>query len=83
MNSRTAAAGSFAIVPTTDNRVSLPPGRPFTVECWVRPTTQTTTRGIVTQTGPNNAGGLNGVNNSFGWSLNMGFAVYRGTGSAR
>jgi hypothetical protein len=76
-----AAAGSFAIVPTTDNRVSLSAGRPFTVECWVRPTVQTTTRGIITQTGPNNAGGLNGVNNSFGWSLNMGFAVYRGTGS--
>jgi hypothetical protein len=77
----TAAAGSFAIVPTTDNRVSLQPGQPFTVECWVRPTVQSSTRGIITQTGPNNAGGLNGVNNSFGWSLNMGFAVYRGTGS--
>ncbi len=78
----TAAAGSFAVVPTTDNRVSLPAGRPFTVECWTLPTSQTFFRGIISQTGPNNAGGLNAANaNSTGWSLSMGFAAYRGTGS--
>jgi hypothetical protein len=73
--------GSFALVPTADHRVSLPPGGPFTVECWVNAAGNNNYRGIITQTGPNNAGGLNGVNNSFGWSLNQGFAVYRGTGS--
>src|ERR1700722_2375508 len=29
------ANNSFAIVPTTDHRVSLQPGQPFTVECWI------------------------------------------------
>jgi Concanavalin A-like lectin/glucanases superfamily/Immunoglobulin I-set domain len=73
--------GSQAIVPTTDNRVSLTAGQPFTVELWTRPLSQTSYRGIISQTGPNNAGGLNGVNASAGWSLSMGFAAYRGTGS--
>ncbi|HVM51366.1 MAG TPA: LamG-like jellyroll fold domain-containing protein [Candidatus Acidoferrum sp.] len=73
--------GAFAIVPTTDHRVSLPAGQPFTVECWTRAASGQSYRGIITQTGPNNAGGLNGVNNSFGWSLNLGFGVYRGTGT--
>ena len=77
----TAAAGSFGVVPTTDNRVSLPAGQPFTVECWTRPTSQTFFRGIISQTGPNNAGGLNGVNASYGWELSMGFAAYKGTGT--
>ncbi len=78
----TAATGSFGLVPTTDNRVSLPAGQPFTVECWIRPTSQTFFRGIISQVGPNNAGNLNAVNaNAFGWSLSMGFAAYRGTGS--
>lgn len=73
--------GSLAIVPTTDNRVSLIAGHPFTVELWTRPLSQTFYRGILSQTGPNNAGGLNGVNSSAGWAISMGFAAYRGTGS--
>jgi len=77
-----AAAGSFAIVPTTDHRVSLATNQPFTVECWTRPLSSTSFRGILSQTGPNNAGGINGVNSSSGWALSMGFAAYRGTGSA-
>ncbi|HEX4122093.1 MAG TPA: LamG-like jellyroll fold domain-containing protein [Verrucomicrobiae bacterium] len=72
---------SFAIVPTTDNRVSLPPGQPFTVECWTRPTGSQSYVSMVCQTGPNNAGGLNAVNNSAGWSLNQNFAPYLGTGA--
>ena len=27
---------SFALVPVTDHRISLPAGQPFTVECWAR-----------------------------------------------
>ena len=81
VNFNGAAGAAFAIVPTTDHRVSLQPGQPFTVECWTRANGSQSTRGIITQTGPNNNGGLNGVNNSSGWSLNIGFGVYRGTGS--
>lgn len=78
----TTAAGSFGLVPTTDNRVSLQAGQPFTVECWIRPTSQTMFRGIISQVGPNNAGALNAANaNANGWSLSMGFAAYRGTGT--
>jgi hypothetical protein len=77
----TAAGGSFAIVPTTDPRVSLTAGQPFTVELWTLPTSQTMFRGIISQTGGNNSGGLNAANaNSQGWALSMGFAAYRGTG---
>lgn len=75
------SANTFALVPTTDRRVSLPAGGPFTVECWARPTSSQSYTTPISQTGPNNAGGLNGVNNSSGWSLACGFAPYRGTGS--
>jgi hypothetical protein len=74
-------ASSFMIVPTTDNRVSLPAAQPFTVECWTRPTGSQSYVAMVSQTGPNNAGGLNASTNSSGWSLCQNFAAYRGTGS--
>jgi hypothetical protein len=73
---------SFMVVPTTDHRVSLPAGKPFTVEFWARSTGNQSFVAMVNQTGPNNAGGLNAVNNSSGWSLCQNFAPYRGTGSA-
>jgi hypothetical protein len=76
-----AGASGFAIVPTRDKRISLAAGQPFTVECWVRPTANLFFRGILSQTGPNNAGGLNGVNASSGWELSQGFAAYKGTGA--
>lgn len=73
---------SFALVPTTDNRVSLPAGQPFTVECWARATGSQSFVAIVNQQGaPNNAGGLNGSTNSSGWALCQNFATYRGTSS--
>lgn len=72
---------SFAIVPTTDNRISLPSAAPFTVECWVKQAGTLSFRGIISQTGPNNAGGLNGVNQSFGYTMSINFAPYRGTGA--
>ena len=75
------SGNSGAGVPTTDHRVSLFPGQPFTVECWARATGGQSYVGIVNQTGlGNNAGGLNGVNSSSGWSLCQNFLPYRGTG---
>jgi hypothetical protein len=72
---------SFAVVPTTDNRVSLPAGQPFTVECWTYPTGSQSFVSMICQTGPNNAGGNNASNNASGWSLNQNFAPYLGTGA--
>lgn len=72
-------SSSFAIVPTTDNRISLPAGQPFTVECWTYPTGTQSYVSMVCQTGPNNAGGLNASSNSCGWSLNQNFAPHLGT----
>lgn len=69
------------LIPTTDNRVSLPSGQPFTVECWVRPTEASGYSGIVNQTGPIGSGGLNGAANDYGWSLVQNYAAYRGTAS--
>ena len=78
----TAATGSFGLVPTTDNRVSLPAAHPFTVEMWAHPTSQVEFRGMISQVGPNNAGALNATSaNAYGWSFSMGFAAYRGTGA--
>ena len=75
------SANSFALVPTTDHRVSLSAGQPFTVEMWARATGNNSFVSPLCQTGPNNAGGLNGVNNSSGWSLAQNFVPYRGTGT--
>lgn len=69
------------LVPTTDNRVSLPPGQPFTVECWVRATEASGYSGIVNQTAGIGSGGLNGTANDYGWSLIQNYAAYRGTAS--
>ncbi|HTV40604.1 MAG TPA: LamG-like jellyroll fold domain-containing protein [Candidatus Sulfotelmatobacter sp.] len=66
------------VVPTTDNRVSLVAGQPFTVECWVRATEASTYCGIINQTAGIGSGGLNGAANDYGWSLVQGYAAYRG-----
>jgi hypothetical protein len=60
---------SFAIVPTTDNRISLKAGQPFSVECWARATGGQNYVSMVNQTGHNGNGGLNNVNSSSGWIL--------------
>lgn len=72
---------SFMIVPTTDNRVSLPAGQPFTVECWTYPTGTQSYIGLVSQTGPIGSGGLNAGPNTAGWSLNQNFIPSKGTAS--
>ena len=69
------------LVPTTDNRVSLAAGQPFTVECWVRATEASGYSGIINQTAGIGSGGLNGSANDFGWSLVQNYAAYRGTAS--
>jgi hypothetical protein len=76
-------ASSFALVPTTDSRISLARGQPFSVECWALATGNQSFVAIVNQQGGGNkAGGLNGSTNSSGWALCQNFATYRGTGSA-
>ncbi|MGH7940004.1 MAG: LamG-like jellyroll fold domain-containing protein [Limisphaerales bacterium] len=71
-----------AIVPTTDNRVSLFPGQPFTVEFWFNPQQILYFRGILSQSGPNNAADLNSAGpNAAGWEISENFAPYRGTAS--
>ena len=71
---------AFAIVPTTDHRVSLPPGGPFTVECWVNQAGSLAFRGIVSQTGPRQDG-LNSSGPGSGWELSINYAPYRFTTS--
>ena len=62
-------SSSFAVVPTTDNRVSMRPGQPFTVEAWARATGNNSYVAIVNQTGRNGSGGINAANASSGWML--------------
>ncbi len=62
-------ANSFALVPTTDNRVSLQAGQPFSVEAWVRATGSQSYVAMVNQTGHNGNGGIGGANASSGWML--------------
>lgn len=69
----------FMIVPTTDNRVSLPAGQPFTVETWAFATGGNQFVSMVNQTGPIGAGGNNAGPNSAGWSLNQNWLPYKGT----
>jgi hypothetical protein len=69
---------SFMIVPTTDNRVSLPAGKPFSVELWVQPTTYNSYVCPVDQSGPFYGSalnpGLNGATNgNAGWMLGQMF----------
>ncbi|MGH7940025.1 MAG: LamG-like jellyroll fold domain-containing protein, partial [Limisphaerales bacterium] len=70
-------SSSFMIVPTTDNRVSLPAGKPFSVELWVQPTTFNSYVCPVDQSGPFFGGGnpgLNGTTNgNAGWMLGQMF----------
>lgn len=70
--------GGFGIVPTTDNRISLQPGQPFTVECWVRASGTLGYRGIVSQTGPSQ-NGINNSANGSGWEISINYAPYRFT----
>jgi len=73
-------ANSSAFVPTTDNRVSLATGQPFTVECWARATSAASFVSMINQTASaNNAGGHYNTTNACGWSLCQNFASYRGT----
>lgn len=72
---------SFMIVPTTDNRVSLPAGGPFTVEAWVYPVANQQYVAFVSQTGPIGSGGNNAGPNSAGWSLNEDWLPYKGSAS--
>lgn len=76
------SGNAFGIVPTTDHRVGLQAGQPFTVELWTRCRSSVSYTAPISDTGPNNGGGLNGVNQSSGWSLAENFLAYRGTGSA-
>ncbi|MGH7952822.1 MAG: LamG-like jellyroll fold domain-containing protein, partial [Limisphaerales bacterium] len=69
---------AFAIVPTTDNRISLPPRGPFTVECWVRAAGTLGYRGLVSQTGPSQ-NGINNSANGSGWEISINYAAYRFT----
>ncbi len=77
-------SGGFLGVPTTDHRISLTAGQPFTIECWTYQTGTGAYYGLVSQTGPNNDSGLNGPNggsggtDAAGYSLNQDFAAYRG-----
>ncbi|HEY1787968.1 MAG TPA: LamG domain-containing protein, partial [Verrucomicrobiae bacterium] len=77
----TNVSQSFMIVPTTDNRVSLPGGGPITVEAWALPTANLQFVSLVSQTGPIGAGGNNAGPNSAGWSLNQNWLPYKGNGS--
>jgi hypothetical protein len=77
-NSVHTTLGGFGIVPTTDQRVSLPAGGPFSVECWVRADGVLGFRGLVSQTGPSQ-NGLNGSTNGSGWEMSINYAPYRFT----
>ena len=70
---------SLMIVPTTDNRVSLPAGKPFTVEGWRYPTSYNSYVTVVGQSGPVGSGGNNGVTASAGWTLDESWTPFRGT----
>ncbi|MGH7942632.1 MAG: LamG domain-containing protein, partial [Limisphaerales bacterium] len=72
---------SFMIVPTTDNRVSLPAAGPFTVEVWAYPIINQQYVALVSQTGPIGAGGNNAGANSAGWSLVQNWLPSKGTAS--
>ena len=67
--SRVFTGGPFAVVPTTDNRVSLPAGKPFSVEAWARATGNNSYVCMINQSGHNGNGGINGANASSGWML--------------
>lgn len=69
---------SFMIVPTTDNRVSLPAGGPLTVEAWAYPNANQQYVALVSQTGPIGSGGNNAGTNSAGWSLVQDWLPYKG-----
>ncbi|HTB85947.1 MAG TPA: LamG-like jellyroll fold domain-containing protein [Candidatus Sulfotelmatobacter sp.] len=62
-------ASSFGLVPTTDNRISLPANQPFTIEAWVRPTGGQNYVSMINQTGHNGNGGPINQNTSCGWML--------------
>ena len=62
-------SSGFAFVPTTDNRVSLQAGQPFTVEAWVRSTGTQSYVAMVNQTGHNGNAGITGASASSGWML--------------
>jgi hypothetical protein len=64
-----SANTGYGLVPTTDNRVSLPPGKAFTVETWIQPHTYGNFSTIMGQTGAIPAGGNNAGNYKAGWSL--------------
>ncbi len=77
----TGSSSAYALVPTTDNRVSLPPGGPFTVELWIEPITYNSYDGIMEQTGPIPGGGNNGLFYKAGWVIGQDYFPAGDTGS--
>lgn len=75
------SANGFGLVPTTDNRVSLPPGGPFTVEVWTQPTGNNSYQGIVDQRGALGVAGPNNTYNAAGWCLNQNYVPLEDDGS--
>jgi hypothetical protein len=75
-------SSSFGIVPTTDHRVSLPTAKSFTVETWAYATAQSQYVGLVSQTGPINAGGLNAAPYKAGWALNQDYVPFEDNGGS-
>lgn len=80
-----ANSSSFGIVPTTDNRVSLAPGQPFSVELWIYPRETGQYQGILVNTGPlaNPVpnGGNNAGNYKAGWAFNQNYVPMEDGGS--
>jgi Concanavalin A-like lectin/glucanases superfamily/Immunoglobulin domain len=66
------SSGGFLAVPTTDKRVSLTNGGPFTVELWISPANYNGYRAIIAQAGAN-PGGLNGSGNKAGWVMSQNY----------
>ncbi len=64
---------AFALVPTTDNRVSLPPGGPFSVEVWAAPQTYGDYAGIICQSGVIPQSGPNGTTNRCGYEFGQNY----------
>src|SRR5665213_1206041 len=60
---------AYALVPTTDNRVALPPGKAFTVETWIRPYSYGNYSTIMGETGTIPGGGNNATINKAGWNI--------------
>jgi hypothetical protein len=71
----------FGLVPTTDNRVSLPPGGAFTVELWTQPANNNQYASLIDQRGPLGSGGNNGSNTMAGWALSQNYVPLMDDGS--